>query len=77
MLVEMKYATESSNLNRFHGFVEVVLNKRDWYVAEVKPIEGPVNLLEGSKIWGNKSWIVNSHIDLETYYYVYSHQRCM
>jgi len=28
-LVEMKYVTESSNPNRFHEFVEVVLNERD------------------------------------------------
>ena len=71
MLVGMKYATESSNPNRFHGFVDVVLNKRDRYVAEVEPIEGPVHLLERRKTRGNKSWIVNSHIDLETYYYMY------
>ena len=71
MLVGMKYATESSNPNRFHGFVVVVLNEWDQYVAEVEPIEGPVHLLKGRKIRGNKSWIVNSHIDLETYYYVY------
>ena len=71
MLVGIKYATELSNLNRFHGFVEVVLNERDRYVAKVEPIEGPVHLLEGRKIRGKKSWIVNSHIDLETYYYVY------
>ena len=64
MLVEMKYVMEWSNQNRFHGFVEVVLNERDRYVTEVEPIEGPVHLLEGMKIWGNTSWIVNSHIDL-------------
>ena len=55
MLVGMKYVMESSNLNGFHGFVEVVLHERDWYVTEVEPIEGQVNLLEGRKIWGNKS----------------------
>ena len=55
MLVGMKYTTESRNSNRFHGFVEVVLNERDRYVAEVEPIEGPVHLLEGRKILGNKS----------------------
>jgi hypothetical protein len=71
MLVGMKYATESSKPNRFHGFVEVVLNERDRYVAEVEPIEGPVHLLERGKIRGKNSWVVNSHIDLETYYYVY------
>ena len=71
MLVGMKYAMESSNSNHFPGFVEVVLNERDQYVAEVEPIAGLVRLVEGRKIRENKSWIVNSHINLETYYYVY------
>jgi len=71
MLVGMKYATEPGKPNCLHGFVEVVLNERDQYVAEVEPIEGPVHLLKGGKNWGKNSWIVNSHIDLETYYYVY------
>ena len=71
MLVGIKYATKSSKPNRFHGFVEVVLNERDRYVVEVEPIEGPVHLLERGKIRGKDSWVVNSHIDLETYYYVY------
>ena len=55
MLVGMMYATESSNLNHFLGFVEVVLNERDRYVAEVEAIQGSVHLLEGRKIRGNKS----------------------
>jgi len=71
MLVGMKYATESGKPNRFHRFVEVVLNERDRHVGEVEPIEGPVHLLEGETIWRKNSWIVNSHIDQETYYYVY------
>ena len=71
MLVGMKYATESSKPNRFHGFVEVVLHERDRYVTDVDSIKGLVHLLEGGKIWGKNSWVVNSHIDLETYYYVY------
>jgi len=71
MLVGMKYATESGKPNRFHGFVEVVLNERDRYVTEVEPIVGPVHLLEGETIRRKNSWIVNSHIDQETYYYVY------
>jgi len=71
MLVGMKYATESGKLNHFHEFVEVVLNEQNRYMVEVEPIEGPVHLLEGEKIRGKNSWIVNSHIDLETYYYVY------
>jgi len=71
MLVGMKYATESGKLNRFHRFVEVVLNERDRYVAKVEPIAEPVHLLEGGKIRGKNRCIVNSHIDLETYYYLY------
>jgi len=59
---------ESSNPNRFHGFVESVLNKPDWYVLEVEPIDGPVHLLEVGKICEKKCRLVNSHIDLETYY---------
>jgi len=58
----MKYATESGKANRFHGFVEVLLNEWDRYVAEVEPIEGPEHLLEGEKIRGKNRWIVNSHI---------------
>lgn len=71
MLVEMQYATESSNPNHLNGFLEVVLNALDQYVAEVEPIDGLVHLLKGSKIQGNKTWIVNSHIGLEIYYYLY------
>jgi len=71
MLVGKKYATESGKLNRFHGFVEVVLNERDRYVGEVEPIVGPVHLLEGETIRGKNSGIVNSYIEPETYYYVY------
>ena len=71
MLVERKDAMESSNPNCFHGFVEVVINARDRYVAEVETIERLVHLVEGRKIRKNQSWIMNGHIDLETYYYVY------
>jgi len=71
MIVGMKYATESGKPNRFHQFVEVLLNERDRYIAEVEPIEGPVHLRVGEKIRGQSSWIVNSHIDLGTYYYVH------
>jgi len=51
--------------------VEVVLNEQDQYVAQAEPIEGPVHLLEGENIRGENSGMVNSPIDLETYYYVY------
>jgi len=68
MLVEMQYVMELRKPNRFTGIVEVVLNKRDRYVMEVEPIDRPVLLLEGEKIQRKNSWIVYSHIDLETYY---------
>ena len=55
MIVAMKYAMELSNPNRFDGFVDVVLNKRNRYVAEVELIAGRVHLLEGRKIRRNKS----------------------
>ena len=71
ILVGMKYAMELSNLIRFHGIVELVLNERDLNVAELKPIERPVSLMERRKIWENKIWIVKSHVDLETNYHVY------
>jgi len=71
MQVGMKDVTQSSNWNRFHGFVQVVLNKPNRYVEKVEPIQWPVHLLEGGKICGKKNWRVNSHKGLETYYYVY------
>ena len=71
MLEGMKYATESTKPNLFHEFVEVVLNEQDQYIADLKPIEGQVYLLVSGKIQGKDSWVVNSHIDLDTYYYVY------
>lgn len=58
--------------NRFHGCVEVELDNRDRSVAEVGSIEGPVQLVEVNETrQRRKTWIVNNHIDLETYYYVY------
>ena len=73
MLAGMKFATDSSRPNRFHGFVEVTENRADRYIAEVEAIEGPVHLVkEDERCKDNKArWIVNSHIDLETYYYIY------
>jgi len=67
----MKYATECNNQIHTNAYVEVVLKEQNRYVTEVKPIEGPVHLQVGHKIRGEKSWPVNSHIDLERYYYVY------
>ena len=64
--------TGSGQPNRFHGSVEVELDGRDRAVAEVGLIEGPVQLVEVNKARrSRKRWIVNNHIDLATYYYVY------
>jgi hypothetical protein len=58
--------------NRFHGLVEVELNRKDSYVVDVEVIEGPVHLVDTNETCSSrKRWVVNSHIDLETYYYVY------
>jgi len=50
ILVRMKYVTESSSPNRFYGFIEVVLNELDLYVARVEPIEGPVHLVDEGRL---------------------------
>jgi len=69
-----KYKGSSTRPNRFHGFMEVELengnNRR--FVAQVESIEGPVQLVEVNEIrQTRKTWIVNTHIDLDTYYKVY------
>ena len=41
-------------------------------MADVEVIEGPVHLVDTNETRSSrKRWVVNSHIDLETYYYVY------
>ena len=58
--------------NYLYVCVEVEFDGRDCSVAEVESIEGPVQLVEVNKARrSRKTWIVNNHIDLETYYYVY------
>ena len=72
VLVGYKFTGSSGKPNSFHGCVEVELDSRDRSVAEVGSIEGPVQLVEVNEArQSRKTWIVNSHIDLETYYYVY------
>ena len=72
VLVGHKCSARSGLPNQFHGCVEVELDNRDRFVAEVGSIEGPVQLVEVNEIRkSRKTWIVNNHIDLETYYYVY------
>jgi hypothetical protein len=72
MLVGYRYTGSYGQPNRFHGCVEVEPDNGDRFVAEVDSIEGPVQLVEVNETRKNrKTWIVNNHIDLETYYYVY------
>ena len=72
VLVGYKFAGTSGLPNRFYGCVEVELDSRDRSVAEVGSIEGPVQLVKVNETrQSRKTWIVNNHIDLETYYYVY------
>jgi hypothetical protein len=72
VIMGYKFTGPSSLPNMFHGFVEVELEGGNRYVVEVESIESPVQLVEVNETC--KSWktrIVNNHIDLETYYYVY------
>jgi len=72
VIMGYKFTGPSGLPNKFHGFVEVELEGRDRYVVEVESIEGPVQLVEVNETRkSRKTWIVNNHIDLETYYYVY------
>ena len=72
VLVGYKFAGTSGLPNRFHGCVQVELDSRDRSVAEVGSIEGPVQLVEVNETRQcRKTWIVNNHIELETYYYIY------
>ena len=74
VLVGYKWKDPCSRPNRFHGCVEVELDGIRC-VAEVGSIEGPVQLVEvneGRRTGRTrKTWIVNNHIDLETYWYIY------
>jgi len=72
VIMGYKFTGPSGLPNKFHGFVEVEFEGRDRYVVEVESIEGPVQLVEVNETRkSRKTWIVNNHIDLETYYYVY------
>jgi hypothetical protein len=75
MVIGYKYVRNDGLPNPSHGCVEVRLDKQDRFVAPIDAIEGAVHLIaedeaedERSKI---KVRLVNNHIDLNTYYYVY------
>jgi hypothetical protein len=68
ILMGYKFAGRSSFPIRFHGLVEVELNRKDRYVTDVEVIEGPVHLVDTNETRSSrKRWVVNSHLDLETY----------
>jgi hypothetical protein len=72
VIMGYKFTGPSGLPKKFHGFVEVELEGRDRYIVEVESIEGPVQLVEVNETRkSQKTWIVNNHIDLEIYYYVY------
>ena len=72
VIMDYKFTGHSGLPNKYHGFVEVGLEGRHRYVVEVGSIEGPVQLVEVSETRkSRKTWIVNNHIDLEIYYFVY------
>ena len=59
----------SGQPSRFHSSIEVELDGRDRVFAEVGSIEEPVQLVEVNEARrSQKTWIVNNHINLETYY---------
>ena len=70
MIQGTKFVNPSSKPDPAHGFVEVEIDQGDRYIAPIGSIEGPVQLVEVDEN-SARSWLVNSHIDLETYYYVY------
>jgi len=70
MIQGTKFVNPSSKPDPAHGFVEVEIDQGDQYIAPIGSIEGPVQLVEVDEN-SARSWLVNSHIDLETYYYVY------
>ena len=72
VLVGYRFTGSAGKPNRYHGCVEVELDSRDLFVAEMGSIKDPVQLVEVNEVrQSRKTWIVNNHIDLETDYYVY------
>ncbi len=72
MAVVYMYVRPDGLPNPHHGCVEVQLNKQDMIVAPIESIEGAVHLIaENEEAEKGGIFLVNNHIDLETYYYVY------
>ena len=72
MVIPYKYVRSDSLPNKYHGCVEVQLDKRSRFVVPIKSIEGAVQLVpENIESKLNKIFLVNNYIDLDTFYYVY------
>jgi hypothetical protein len=72
MAVAHSYVRPDGLPNPHHGCVEVHINNRERFVAPIESIEGAVQLVpENEDAESNGIFLVNNHIDLETYYYVY------
>ena len=72
MVIPYKYVRSDSLPNKYHGCVEVQLDKYGRFVVPIKSIEGAVQLVpENIESKSNKIFLVNNYIDLDTFYYVY------
>jgi hypothetical protein len=75
MIMGTKYSKASGLPNPIHGCVEVIEDLNDRYIMPIESIEGAVHLIaineEESSTRQPREYLVNNHIDLDTYYYVY------
>jgi hypothetical protein len=78
MVYETKYANPNiTKPDRWTGFTAVIANPKDKqrrYIAWIESIQGPAHLViedETVKDPNNQRWLVNSHIDLATYWTIY------
>ena len=66
-----EYVTISGLADSTSGFVIVRKVPHGWRACNIQCIEGPVYLIPAQMMATLTLWIVNNHIDLETYWYVY------
>ena len=71
LAVGYEYVRRDGLPNPHHKCVEVQVNKRDRFVAPIGSIEGGVQLIPENEEIESGIFLVNNHIDLETYYYIY------
>ena len=74
MITGTKYVTSTGQPDSIHGCVEVIENPQDRYVMPIRSLEGAVHLVPVDEVHKGpnpRQYLVNNHIDLDTYYYVY------